>query len=380
MIIAILLVTLMLNSVLVSAMTTTSDGDDDVTIELISPEDGAENVDVDSTDCCKVYVKLNIQTDYYVNYIQFLRYEDDEELGGLQNKDIEENGDAEGVIYWANYNTAYNWYVKVIYDYGHYEMTAPSDGYWSFTTREYDEPPTADFTWEEIEVCEDMNKIRFDSSPSSEDAILFEWTFKSFPDDEILEQKEGKIVEYTPGDFDEYRAILQVFDEYGQMGETDSLFQLKHDPPTLSDPRVKYETTGKAGERFTFSIHYYDKYGHEPEDCTGACVVAIKYPDTEYKDIQYEDLIPEDLDSANTTLSVTLKLLPAGQYKYRFIVHDEQDGNDPDKAVYYPDQGWLPLTVKGMPKSVLKFRDGFLAKILDYLPNAFPLLRMLLKL
>jgi hypothetical protein len=379
-IIAILLATLMLNSVLVSAMTTISEGNDDVIVTLISPEDGAEDVHVDSTDCRKVYVKLNVQTDYEVGRIWFLRYEDDKGLGGVEKDDIKENGDNEGVIYWADYNTAYNWYVKIFYDHGHYETTFPSEGYWTFTTREYDPSPTADFTWEEIEVCESMNKIKFNASLSHDNngIELYKWWFKSFPDDEMLEQKDGKIVEFTPYDFDEYRAILRVYDEYGQMGETDGLFQLKHDLPTLSNPNVDYET-GEKGDYFTFSIDYYDKYGHEPEDSTGACVVVIKDPVYNYE-IPY-DLTPEEPDSNDTTLSATVQLPLAGDYKYKFIVHDQYDGVDPEeKAVNYPDQGWLTLKVKGTPKSVLKFRDGFIAKLLDYFPNAFPLLRLLLKL
>ena len=189
MIITILLATLMLNSVLVSAMTTTSN-EENVTIEVISPENEAENVNVFFDDYGYPRVKFEIKVTLVeeppnpIDHVKCIFYDTEEEFNIC-------TGDSEtGVFYITvskvvDYNTTYKWFVRAENSRTGSTARSPKDetSFWTFTTREYDESPTADFTWKEIEVCDSMNKIRFDASSSSDNNGIesYKWWFKSFP-------------------------------------------------------------------------------------------------------------------------------------------------------------------------------------------------------
>ena len=387
MIITILLATLMLNSVLVSAMTTTSN-EENVTIEVISPENEAENVNVFFDDYGYPRVKFEIKVTLVeeppnpIDHVKCIFYDTEEEFNIC-------TGDSEtGVFYITvskvvDYNTTYKWFVRAENSRTGSTARSPKDetSFWTFTTREYDEPPIADFTWYDKDGDGPSNILKFDATNSYDpDGCIekYQWRFEDKNGNEV-HSDTGRTIEHDFKNADEYHAFLIVYDIYDQTGDMICNVQATHKLPTIDNGMVDPKE-GKKDDYFTFSIDYSDKENeHKPSTCEDDSVVVIKYPNG--NEVRC-DLTPESPDSFDTTLSATIKLEAKGEHKYKFIVHDEFDSYEDDKAVRYPtDQEWLSLTVKGRtPKSILKLRDGFLAKILDYFPNAFPLLRMLLKL
>jgi len=388
MIIAILLVTLMLNSVLVSAMSTTSD-EENVTIEIISPKDGAENVDIFFDEYGYPRAKFEIKVTLVEeppNPIDHVKYTFYFDANGEYSEGASTS--ATGVFYITvskavNYNTTYKWFVRAENSRTGSTARSPKDetSFWTFTTREYDEPPIADFTWYDKDGEGSGNILKFDATNSYDpDGCIekYQWRFEDKNGNEV-HSDTGRIIEHDFENADEYHAFLIVYDKYDQTGDMICNVQATHELPTIDKGTVDPED-GEKDDYFTFSVDYSDKENeHKPSTCKDDSVVVIKYPNG--NEVRY-DLTPENADSFDTTLSATIKLESKGEHKYKFIVHDEFDSYEDDKAVRYPtDQEWLSLTVEGRTtKSILKFRDGFIAKLLDYFPNAFPLLRLLLKL
>ena len=151
--------------------------------------------------------------------------------------------------------------------------------------------------------------------------------------------------------------------------------------PILSNGTIS-PTSGSRTSKYVFTVDYYDADGDEPKEMNFVQIqredgVYEYNPKLEIKEREDGKIIFEGIKQGD---GITKEAIKPGTYRCRFFVQISDT-----RFVAYPMsdnyETWPSFTVTaGTPKSVLKFGEGLLAKILDYFPNAFPLIRMLLKL